>query len=320
MLIMETLKRVAPQLRPRLPAAREALRRRQRLGQAQQLVDGHRHRRATCSNPGDTPHDNMQFLFFCAAVIRAVDKHQALLRASIAVGRPTTTAWAPTRPRRRSSRSSWAELLQDIFEQIETGERQAHQAGRDPGPRRPGAAAAAQARRRPQPHQPVRLHRQQVRVPRARLRRSRCRCPNTVLNTIVAEALDYARRASWRTRSRAASSLEAGGAADRQGASRTATSRSSSTATTTRRSGTRRPRGAAWRTCARRSTRCRGWSRTDGRACSPTTTCSPSASCTRATTCSSSSTSIKVNIEAETAADIARDDAAARRRSATSSC
>ena len=33
-----------PPLRPGLPAAREALRRRQRLGQAQQLVDGHRHR------------------------------------------------------------------------------------------------------------------------------------------------------------------------------------------------------------------------------------------------------------------------------------
>ena len=34
-----------PPLRARLPAAREAVRRRQRLGQAQQLVDGHRHRR-----------------------------------------------------------------------------------------------------------------------------------------------------------------------------------------------------------------------------------------------------------------------------------
>ena len=39
-----------PPLRPRLPAAREAVRRRQRLGQAQQLVDGHRHRRTTCSS------------------------------------------------------------------------------------------------------------------------------------------------------------------------------------------------------------------------------------------------------------------------------
>ena len=35
--------------------------------------------------PGDTPHENLQFLFFCAAVIQAVDKHQELLRASVAL-------------------------------------------------------------------------------------------------------------------------------------------------------------------------------------------------------------------------------------------
>src|ERR1700761_7908085 len=35
-------------------------------------------------NPGDTPEDNASFMFFCAAVIRAVNKHQALLRASVA--------------------------------------------------------------------------------------------------------------------------------------------------------------------------------------------------------------------------------------------
>jgi glutamine synthetase len=34
--------------------------------------------------PGDTPHENLQFLFFCAAVIKAVNTHQGLLRASIA--------------------------------------------------------------------------------------------------------------------------------------------------------------------------------------------------------------------------------------------
>jgi glutamine synthetase len=34
--------------------------------------------------PGDTPHENLQFLFFCAAVIQAVNRHQGLLRASIA--------------------------------------------------------------------------------------------------------------------------------------------------------------------------------------------------------------------------------------------
>jgi glutamine synthetase len=35
-------------------------------------------------DPGDTPADNISFLFFCAAVIKAVDKHQGLLRASVA--------------------------------------------------------------------------------------------------------------------------------------------------------------------------------------------------------------------------------------------
>ena len=34
--------------------------------------------------PGDTPHENMQFLFFCAAIIKAVDDHQDLLRVSVA--------------------------------------------------------------------------------------------------------------------------------------------------------------------------------------------------------------------------------------------
>ena len=34
--------------------------------------------------PGDTPHENLQFLFFATAVIAAVHKHQGLLRASIA--------------------------------------------------------------------------------------------------------------------------------------------------------------------------------------------------------------------------------------------
>src|SRR6202011_3162293 len=34
--------------------------------------------------PGDTPHENLEFLFFCAAVIQATNKYQGLLRASIA--------------------------------------------------------------------------------------------------------------------------------------------------------------------------------------------------------------------------------------------
>jgi glutamine synthetase len=39
---------------------------------------------ANLLDPGDTPHENLQFLFFCAAIIQAVDRHQQLLRASVA--------------------------------------------------------------------------------------------------------------------------------------------------------------------------------------------------------------------------------------------
>jgi glutamine synthetase len=35
-------------------------------------------------DPGDTPDENAQFMFFCAAVLQAVNRHQALLRASVA--------------------------------------------------------------------------------------------------------------------------------------------------------------------------------------------------------------------------------------------
>jgi glutamine synthetase len=35
-------------------------------------------------DPGGTPAENISFLFFCVAVIKAVDKHQGLLRASVA--------------------------------------------------------------------------------------------------------------------------------------------------------------------------------------------------------------------------------------------
>ena len=58
-------------------------------------------------DPGDTPHDNLEFLFFCTAVLQAVNKYQGLLRASIA-SPARTTGSVPTRRRRRSSRSSSA--------------------------------------------------------------------------------------------------------------------------------------------------------------------------------------------------------------------
>ncbi|MBA3232121.1 MAG: glutamine synthetase III, partial [Acidobacteria bacterium] len=39
---------------------------------------------ANLLNPGDTPHDNIQFLVFCAAMLRAVNRFQGLMRFSIA--------------------------------------------------------------------------------------------------------------------------------------------------------------------------------------------------------------------------------------------
>ena len=94
-------------------------------------------------NPGDNPHDNAQFLVFCVAVIRAVAKYPELLRVVDRVGRTTTTASGRTRPRRRSSRSSWATSSSDVIEQLEKGGAEEHQAGRHVRDRRQRAAEAA---------------------------------------------------------------------------------------------------------------------------------------------------------------------------------
>ncbi len=57
--------------------------------------------------PGKNPHDNIQFLVFCTAVLRAVNNGRACCaRASRALA--TTTGSAPTKRRRPSSRSSLA--------------------------------------------------------------------------------------------------------------------------------------------------------------------------------------------------------------------
>jgi glutamine synthetase len=71
-------------------------------------------------NPGDTPHDNMQFLFFCTAVIRAVDVWQGLLRMSIASAGNDHRLGANEAPPAILS-VFLGDMLTDIFEQIETG-------------------------------------------------------------------------------------------------------------------------------------------------------------------------------------------------------
>jgi glutamine synthetase len=71
-------------------------------------------------SPGDNPHDNMQFLVFCAAVIRAVDKWQGLLRASIASAGNDHRLGANEAPPAIIS-IFLGDMLTDIFDQIEKG-------------------------------------------------------------------------------------------------------------------------------------------------------------------------------------------------------
>ena len=71
-------------------------------------------------NPGDSPHANMQFLFFCMAVIRAVDVWQGLLRFSIAHAGNDHRLGANEAPPAILS-VFLGDMLTDIFEQVEGG-------------------------------------------------------------------------------------------------------------------------------------------------------------------------------------------------------
>ncbi len=71
-------------------------------------------------DPGDTPHANMQFLVFCAAVIRAVHKYSALLRAVVAHAGNDHRLGANEAPPAIIS-IFLGEQLADIFEQIKQG-------------------------------------------------------------------------------------------------------------------------------------------------------------------------------------------------------
>jgi glutamine synthetase len=70
--------------------------------------------------PGASPHDNMQFLVFCTAVLRAVNKWQGLLRASIASAGNDHRLGANEAPPAILS-IFLGDMLTDIFEQIEKG-------------------------------------------------------------------------------------------------------------------------------------------------------------------------------------------------------
>ena len=205
--------------------------------------------------PGDTPHENLQFLFFCAAVIQAVDKHQELLRASVALPGQDHRLGANEAPPAIISIFLGAELAK-VFGAIESGS---------------GDAATPQSYLElgasVLPHLPMHGGDRNRTSPfaftgnkfefRALGSSMSLALPNTVLNTIVAEAIDDAdeRDRAPAGRRRVA---RGGRARARSAPPGPRTSGSCSTATTTPRSGTTRPSSAGWRTCARRPTRCRG--------------------------------------------------------------
>lgn len=72
-------------------------------------------------DPGDTPHDNMQFLVFCGAVIRMVHKHGALLRAVVATASNDHRLGANEAPPAIMSVYLGSEL-EDVFKQIQRGQ------------------------------------------------------------------------------------------------------------------------------------------------------------------------------------------------------
>jgi glutamine synthetase len=143
---------------------------------------------ANLLEPGDTPHENLQFLFFCAAVIQAVDKHQQLLRASVANAGQDHRLGANEAPPAIISIFLGAEL-EKVFGAIESGS---------------GDAATPQSYLQlgasVLPHLPMHGGDRNRTSPfaftgnkfefRALGSSMSLALPNTVLNTIVAEAID----------------------------------------------------------------------------------------------------------------------------------
>ncbi len=139
-------------------------------------------------DPGDTPSENLQFLFFCTAVIQAVNKHQALLRASIASAGQDHRLGANEAPPAIISIFLGAEL-EKVFAAIEAGKTQASKAGGFLGlgtPVLPPMPLHGGDRNRTSPF----AFTGNKFEFRALGSSSSPAFPNTVLNTIAAEAID----------------------------------------------------------------------------------------------------------------------------------
>jgi glutamine synthetase len=140
-------------------------------------------------NPGDTPHDNAQFLVFCVAVIRAVAKYPELLRVSVAHAANDHRLGANEAPPAIISIFLGLQL-QDIINQLEQGEAKSTKSGGtlDIGvsvlPKLP-KDAGDRNRTSPFAFTGNKFEFRAVGSSQS------IGGPNTVLNTIVAESLDF---------------------------------------------------------------------------------------------------------------------------------
>src|SRR5213078_3789158 len=138
--------------------------------------------------PCETPEDNAQFMFFCAAVIAAVNKHQALLRASVANVGQDHRLGANEAPPAIISIFLGAEL-EKVFDAIESGSGDAATPGATLGlgtPVLPPLPMHGGDRNRTSPFA-FTGNKFEFRALGSSMSLA---LPNTVLNTIVAEAID----------------------------------------------------------------------------------------------------------------------------------
>jgi glutamine synthetase len=139
-------------------------------------------------DPGETPAENINFLFFCAAVIKAVDKHQGLLRASVANIGQDHRLGANEAPPAIISIFLGAEL-EKVFDAIASGEGDPHTPASVLGlgtPALPPLPMHGGDRNRTSPFA-FTGNKFEFRALGSSMSLA---FPNTVLNTIVAEAID----------------------------------------------------------------------------------------------------------------------------------
>jgi glutamine synthetase len=139
-------------------------------------------------DPGETPHENLVFLFFCTAVIQAVNKHQALLRASVANAGQDHRLGANEAPPAIISIFLGAEL-EKVYAAIESGKAQSAKPGSFLGlgtPVLPPLPMHGGDRNRTSPFA-FTGNKFEFRALGSSMSPA---LPNTVLNTIVAESID----------------------------------------------------------------------------------------------------------------------------------